>query len=81
MTQIKAVRSWAISFLNLALLWSAATVVPLLAQESSHADHAVVIAVPPVAIRLVDHAWGAVPERGLGSGRPQVRWFEYVVIR
>jgi len=41
MTQMKAVRTWAISFLNLALLWSAATVVPLFAQESSHAEHAV----------------------------------------
>src|SRR5690349_10507407 len=41
MTELKAVRTWAISFLNLALLWSAATVVPLFAQESSHSDHAV----------------------------------------
>lgn len=41
MTQMKAVRTWALSFLNLALLWSAATVVPLFAQESSHAEHAV----------------------------------------
>ena len=41
MTQTKVVRTWAISFLNLAFLWSAATVVPLFAQESSHADHAV----------------------------------------
>ena len=41
MTQMKPVRTWAISFLNLALLWSAATVVPLFAQESSHAEHAV----------------------------------------
>lgn len=41
MTEIKAVRTWAISSLNLALLWSPATVIPLFAQESSHADHAV----------------------------------------
>src|SRR5262249_7938679 len=47
----------------------------------AHADHAVVIAVPPVTIRLADHAWGAVPELGLGSGGPQVRWFEDMVIR
>src|SRR5712691_2360494 len=47
----------------------------------SHADHPVVIAVPPVAIRLADNAWGAVPELVLSSSRPQVRWLEYMVIR
>jgi len=41
MTHMKAVQTWAISSLNLALLWSVVTVVPLFAQESSHADHAV----------------------------------------
>lgn len=41
MTRMKAVRTWAISFLNLALLWSAATVGPIFAQESSHAEHEV----------------------------------------
>jgi hypothetical protein len=48
---------------------------------SAHADHPVIIAVPPVAIRLTDHAWGAVSERGLGSGGPQIGWFEDMVIR
>ena len=41
MTHMKSVQTWAISSLNLALLWSVVTVVPLFAQESSHAEHAV----------------------------------------
>jgi len=35
----KAVRTWAISFLNLSVLWGAVTVVPLFAQESEHMNH------------------------------------------
>jgi len=40
-TQIqKAVRIWNVGFLNLAFLWSAATLVPLFAQDSQHVHQA-----------------------------------------
>jgi len=34
----KAARTWAVSFVNLTMVWGAITVMPLLAQESAH-DH------------------------------------------
>ncbi len=35
----KAVRTWTIGFLSLALSWSAVTVMPLFAQDSQHTNH------------------------------------------
>jgi len=40
MTQVKAVHTWALNFLNLALLSSVMMVMPVLAQDSPHASHA-----------------------------------------
>jgi len=36
----KAVHTWAVGFLHLALLWSTVTIVPLVAQESEHSHQA-----------------------------------------
>ena len=36
----RVVHTWAVGFLNLALLWSAVTIVPLFAQESEHSHQA-----------------------------------------
>ena len=40
MTQLKAVRTWAISLLQLSLAWGAVTMLPLFAQDSPHMNHA-----------------------------------------
>jgi hypothetical protein len=40
MTQMKkAVHHWALGFLHFALMWNVVNVMPLFAQDSSHADH------------------------------------------
>lgn len=39
MTQIKTLNTWAVSFLNLAVVWGSVSIMPLFAQEAQHKDH------------------------------------------